>query len=164
MVGVDDNAYSDHALQWLLDELVDDGDEIVCVRVIETQVRLADKTYQEDAARLMESIKAKNTQNHAISLILEYAVGKLHSTFQHLVRPPLLLCSVPNGAWLLTSVSEIDQDVFTIDVDCRHQRPQPRWCSGVPCQPQLVFEILPAVLPSSSCCRETYGETREKET
>lgn len=86
MVGVDDNAYSDHALQWLLDELVDDGDEIVCVRVIETQVRLADKTYQEDAARLMESIKAKNTQNHAISLILEYAVGKLHSTFQHLIK------------------------------------------------------------------------------
>ena len=87
MVGVDDNAYSDHALQWLLDELVDDGDEIVCVRVIETQVRLADKAYQEDAARLMESIQSKNTQNHAISLILEYAVGKLHSTFQHLVCP-----------------------------------------------------------------------------
>ena len=86
MVGVDDNAYSDHALQWLLDELVDDGDEIVCVRVIETQVRLADKAYQEDASRLMESIQSKNTQNHAISLILEYAVGKLHNTFQHLVR------------------------------------------------------------------------------
>ncbi|RYO82194.1 hypothetical protein DL762_006767 [Monosporascus cannonballus] len=86
MVGVDDNAYSDHALQWLLDELVDDGDEIVCVRVIETQVRLADKTYQDDAMRLMESIKAKNTRNHAISLILEYAVGKLHSTFQHLIK------------------------------------------------------------------------------
>ncbi|RYP69376.1 hypothetical protein DL770_008259 [Monosporascus sp. CRB-9-2] len=86
MVGVDDNAYSDHALQWLLDELVDDGDEIVCVRVIETQVRLADKAYHDDAMRLMESIKAKNTQNHAISLILEYAVGKLHSTFQHLIK------------------------------------------------------------------------------
>ncbi|RYP43960.1 hypothetical protein DL768_009530 [Monosporascus sp. mg162] len=86
MVGVDDNAYSDHALQWLLDELVDDGDEIVCVRVIETLVRLADKAYQDDAMRLMESIKAKNTQNHAISLILEYAIGKLHSTFQHLIK------------------------------------------------------------------------------
>ncbi|KAI0476950.1 hypothetical protein F4859DRAFT_504372 [Xylaria cf. heliscus] len=86
MVGVDDNAYSDHALQWLLDELVDDGDEIVCVRVIETQVRMADKTYQEDAKALMESIQAKNSQNRAISLILEYAVGKLHNTFQHLIK------------------------------------------------------------------------------
>ncbi|KAI0393093.1 hypothetical protein F5Y17DRAFT_459203 [Xylariaceae sp. FL0594] len=86
MVGVDDNSYSDHALQWLLDELVDDGDEIVCVRVIETQVRLTDKTYQEDAKALMESIQAKNVQNHAISLVLEYAVGKLHNTFQHLIK------------------------------------------------------------------------------
>ncbi|KAI0535627.1 hypothetical protein GGR58DRAFT_515223 [Xylaria digitata] len=86
MVGVDDNSYSDHALQWLLDELVDDGDEIVCVRVIETQVRLTDKTYQEDAKALMESIQSKNIQNRAISLVLEYAVGKLHNTFQHLIK------------------------------------------------------------------------------
>ncbi|KAI0861029.1 hypothetical protein F4860DRAFT_477629 [Xylaria cubensis] len=86
MVGVDDNSYSDHALQWLLDELVDDGDEIVCVRVIETQVRLTDKTYQDDAKALMESIQAKNVQNRAISLVLEYAVGKLHNTFQHLIK------------------------------------------------------------------------------
>ncbi|KAI1367206.1 hypothetical protein F5Y08DRAFT_82480 [Xylaria arbuscula] len=86
MVGVDDNSYSDHALQWLLDELVDDGDEIVCVRVVETQVRLTDKTYQEDAKNLMESIQSKNTQNRAISLVLEYAVGKLHNTFQHLIK------------------------------------------------------------------------------
>ncbi|KAI1810971.1 hypothetical protein GGS20DRAFT_141911 [Poronia punctata] len=86
MVGVDDNAYSDHALRWLLDELVDDGDEIVCVRVIETQVRLTDKTYQDDAKALMESIQHKNVQNRAISLVLEYAVGKLHNTFQHLIK------------------------------------------------------------------------------
>ncbi|KAI1334155.1 hypothetical protein F5Y15DRAFT_298014 [Xylariaceae sp. FL0016] len=86
MVGVDDNSYSDHALQWLLDELVDDGDEIVCVRVIETQGRLTDKAYQDDAKTLMESIQAKNTQNRAIGLVLEYAVGKLHNTFQHLIK------------------------------------------------------------------------------
>ncbi|KAI1781417.1 universal stress protein family [Hypoxylon cercidicola] len=86
MVGVDDNSYSDHALQWLLDELVDDGDEIVCVRVIETQVRLTNKQYQEDAKTLMSSIQVKNTQNRAISLVLEFAVGKLHNTFQHLIK------------------------------------------------------------------------------
>ncbi|OTA60789.1 Usp domain-containing protein [Hypoxylon sp. EC38] len=86
MVGVDDNSYSDHALQWLLDELVDDGDEIICVRVIETQLRLTDKAYQDDAKALMESIQAKNTQNKAIGLVLEYAVGKLHNTFQHLIK------------------------------------------------------------------------------
>ncbi|ORY69599.1 uncharacterized protein BCR38DRAFT_88697 [Pseudomassariella vexata] len=86
MVGVDDNAYSDHALQWLLDELVDDGDVIVCVRVIETQTRLTNKAYQDDAKALMESIQSKNLKNHAIGLTLEYAVGKLHNTFQHLIK------------------------------------------------------------------------------
>jgi hypothetical protein len=90
MVGVDDNSYSDHALQWLLDELVDDGDEIVCIRVLETPPRSYEKSYQEQAKSLMDDIKAKNTQNRAIGLVLEYAVGKLHSTFQHLVSylPP----------------------------------------------------------------------------
>ncbi len=40
MVGVDDHAYSDYALKWLLDSLVDDGDEVVCVRVIENPAEL----------------------------------------------------------------------------------------------------------------------------
>lgn len=85
MVGVDDNSYSDHALQWLLDELVDDGDEIVCVRVIETQVRPSDKSYQDAAKQLMQQIQSKNIKDLAISLVVEYAVGKLHNTFQSFV-------------------------------------------------------------------------------
>lgn len=86
MVGVDEHAYSDYALVWLLENLVDDGDEVVCVRVIETPVRGADKGYQEEAKRMMQTITEKNTQNRAISIVLEYSVGKLHATFQQLVR------------------------------------------------------------------------------
>ncbi|KAK8927729.1 Universal stress protein A family protein [Metarhizium anisopliae] len=73
MVGVDEHSYSDYAIQWLLDELVDDGDEIVCVRVIEKEIRYNDKQYQEDAATVMQNILAKNASNHAISFVLEYA-------------------------------------------------------------------------------------------
>ncbi|EFY95604.2 universal stress family protein [Metarhizium robertsii] len=86
MVGVDEHSYSDYAIQWLLDELVDDGDEIVCVRVIEKEIRYNDKQYQEDAATVMQNILAKNASNHAISFVLEYAVGKLHATFQKLIQ------------------------------------------------------------------------------
>lgn len=86
MVGVDEHSYSDYAIQWLLDELVDDGDEIVCVRVIEKDIRLNDKQYQDDAQNVMQNILAKNGANRAISFVLEYAVGKLHATFQKLVR------------------------------------------------------------------------------
>lgn len=86
MVGVDEHSYSDYAIQWLLDELVDDGDEIVCVRVIEKEIRLNNDQYREDAAHVMQGILAKNGANKAISFVLEYAVGKLHATFQKLVR------------------------------------------------------------------------------
>ncbi|KAF9877474.1 universal stress protein family [Colletotrichum karsti] len=90
MVGVDEHAYSDYALQWLLDELVDDGDEIVCVRVIEKEVRTNDKAavkaYRDEAESVMNSILKRNGANRAISVVLEYASGKLHSTFQKLIQ------------------------------------------------------------------------------
>ncbi|KAK2037908.1 universal stress protein family [Colletotrichum somersetense] len=88
MVGVDEHAYSDYALQWLLDELVDDGDEVVCVRVIEKELRAADtnKTYQDEAQKVMDSIVQRNGLNRAIKIVLEYASGKLHSTFQRLIQ------------------------------------------------------------------------------
>lgn len=93
MVGVDGNTYSDYAIQWLLDEVVDDGDEIVCVRVLEREVRMNDKHYQEDARNVMQGILAKNGANRAVSIVLEYAVGKLHATFQKLVSATLSLRS-----------------------------------------------------------------------
>lgn len=86
MVGVDEHAYSDYALVWLLENLVDDGDEVVCVRVVENPVRSGEKNYQEDEKNLLQTIQGKNTANRAISIVLEYSVGKLHSTFQQLIQ------------------------------------------------------------------------------
>jgi hypothetical protein len=83
MVGVDEHAYSDYALRWLLENMVDDGDEVICVRVIETPIR--DKGYHDAAVKMMHRIQEKNTLNRAISIVLEYSVGKLHATFQQLV-------------------------------------------------------------------------------
>ncbi|KAF9775614.1 hypothetical protein IL306_006264 [Fusarium sp. DS 682] len=97
MVGVDEHTYSDYALQWLLDELVDDGDEVVCVRVVEKELRYTDKQYRDDAQSIMKGIVARNGNNRAINIVLEYAVGKLHTTFQVLVREQrrYLHCQVP---------------------------------------------------------------------
>lgn len=91
MVGVDENAYSDYALQWMLEELVDDGDEIVCLRVVDKDAKISSdkslgrKEYQEEAKHLMNAIQAKNDDNRAISIVLEFAVGKVHTTFQKMV-------------------------------------------------------------------------------
>ena len=86
MVGVDEHAYSDYALVWLLNNMVDDGDEVVCVRVFENAPRSGEKGYQEDARKLLKAIEAKNELNKAISIVLEYSIGKLHTTFQQLLQ------------------------------------------------------------------------------
>lgn len=91
MVGIDENDYSNYALKWMLDELVDDGDEIICVRVVDKDAKISSdksvekKQYQEEAKLLMRSIQAKNDEHRAISIVLEFAVGKLHTTFQKMV-------------------------------------------------------------------------------
>jgi len=100
MVGVDEHAYSDYALVWLLNNMVDDGDEVVCVRVLESPPRGSEKRYQDDAKKLMHSIQEKNELNKAISIVLEYAVGKLHDTFQTLVGYRLLDLRSMADMWL----------------------------------------------------------------
>ncbi|PQE11982.1 Universal stress family domain protein [Rutstroemia sp. NJR-2017a BVV2] len=92
MVGIDENSYSDIALQWMLEELVDDGDEIICLRVVDkdskitTDRALEKKQYQQEARDLLKSIQKKNDDNRAISIVLEFAVGKVHTTFQKMIQ------------------------------------------------------------------------------
>ena len=86
MVGVDQHVYSDFALQWLLEEYADDGDEIICVHVTDKDARTIDeKTYKTKAQTMVGRIRSKIPDHCAISIKLEYAVGKLHQTFQKLV-------------------------------------------------------------------------------
>lgn len=87
MVGIDENDYSDIALSWMLDELVDDGDEVICVRVVDKDNKnVSDRNverrqYQKDAKDLMARIQQRNDDNKAISIVLEYAVGKIQTIF-----------------------------------------------------------------------------------
>lgn len=91
MVGVDENDYSDIALSWMLEELVDDGDEVICLRVVDKDAKVVNdrsvdkKQYQEEAKKLMERIVSRNDENRAISIVLEFAVGKVHAVFQKMV-------------------------------------------------------------------------------
>jgi hypothetical protein len=86
MAGVDESTQSLHALQYLLDELVDDGDEIVCVRVNEKDVKPSQqKSYQAEATLLLENITKMNTEHRSVSIVLEYQFGKLSTTVLRLV-------------------------------------------------------------------------------
>ena len=91
LCGLDANEHSDHALEWLIDELVDDGDEVVCLRIVERDSKIAgdasleDGKYRDKAEALMDRIQAKNTENKAINLILEFSVGKVQKTIDDMV-------------------------------------------------------------------------------
>lgn len=92
LCGTDQNDYSEFALEWLIDELVDDGDEIVCLRAVEKDSRIAsdlaieEGKYREEAEKLFEQVIQKNSHNEkAISLVLELAVGKVESIIQRMV-------------------------------------------------------------------------------
>jgi hypothetical protein len=81
----------------LIDELVQDGDEIVCLRAVEKDSAMASDAgieegkYRQEAKRLFEQVIQKNSQDEkAISLVLELVVGKVEEIIQRMVRS--LLC------------------------------------------------------------------------
>lgn len=85
IVGTDAKDYSEYALEWALDELVDDGDEIVCLRVV-AEDSSERRHYKREAERLLESVIAKNAiERKAISLKMELAVGKTTEVIQSMV-------------------------------------------------------------------------------
>lgn len=91
LCGYDTKPYSEYALEWLVDELADDGDEIVCLRVIERDDKLAsgasieEHRYREVAEETLSAIKTKNTENKALSLVMELTVGKVEEQIEHMV-------------------------------------------------------------------------------
>jgi hypothetical protein len=105
LCGIDDNDYSYYALEWLIDEMVDDGDEIVCLRVVDKDSTIAnsasleERNYRREADALMASIQEKNHENKAINLVLEFAVGKVEKVIMATVCacPPVTVCLLLNS-------------------------------------------------------------------
>lgn len=70
---------------------MDDGDEVVCLRVVDKDAKISSDTsvqegrYRKEAKKLLDEIIAKNTEGKAISLVLEFSVGKVHDTIQQMV-------------------------------------------------------------------------------
>ncbi|KAI9729685.1 MAG: hypothetical protein M1834_006634 [Cirrosporium novae-zelandiae] len=95
LCGNDKNDYSEFALEWLIDELVDDGDQIVCLRVVEKDSKIAtienassDKArYRREAKDLLDLVIEKNAEEEkAISIAMELAVGKIQSVITRMIE------------------------------------------------------------------------------
>ena len=94
LVAIDQNAYSEHALKWLIEDMVEDGDEVICLRVVETDPKTKEgatsaqmATYKEDAKELLRQIQKKNdaADKKAVSIVMEFAVGSVEQTILHMV-------------------------------------------------------------------------------
>ncbi|KAK6497353.1 hypothetical protein TWF481_011764 [Arthrobotrys musiformis] len=155
LCGTDQNDYSTIALEWLLEELVDDNDEIVCLRVIDKDSKMAatdsttqEKLYRLEAEKLLQTIISKNDEDKALSIVLEFCVGKVHDTFQRMV------CDITPRRDMYENrnlkILYIDQSLRADHVDSWHPRPVirrlPRLASGI------CFQILPSTL-AGTCDR-----------
>lgn len=93
LCGTDKNKYSENAVTWLLEELAEDGDEIVCLRVIDPNSKISssdksleEKRYRDEAHSFLEHIMTKNKFNKKISLVLEFAVGSVESLIKRMIQ------------------------------------------------------------------------------
>src|SRR6202044_3884521 len=123
LCGTDEKSYSEFALEWLIDELLDDGDEIVCLRVVEKDSKIASDAsieklrYREEAQKLLEKVIEKNSQEEkAINLVMELAVGKVQDVFRRMVN----IFFVYNASSSPKLMTFPDTNLRTFDPDCRH--------------------------------------------
>ncbi|KAF9136016.1 hypothetical protein BGW39_009068 [Mortierella sp. 14UC] len=106
LVGTDLNEYSSHALQWVMENMVEDGDEIVALRVVPIELRDSCKcslsyiaksgipsfqgqevAARSEATKIMEMIREKNrSKQKQVNIVVEYVVGAVRDTIQHMIK------------------------------------------------------------------------------
>ena len=169
LCGTDQNDYSDFALEWLLDELVDDGDEVVCFRVVDkdskinSDISLEQRRYKEEAHKLMEHIKSKNKDHEkSINLVLEFAVGKVQESIQSLVCCPYHRNTTQILLGILSTTNAfLDCSVLTRLPRRRHSRQVSWWYSRS--TTWIHIKVLSPKFPRPCHCRPSVRETRQEE-
>ncbi|KAF9145492.1 hypothetical protein BG015_011881 [Linnemannia schmuckeri] len=99
LVGTDLNEYSSHALQWVMENMVEDGDEIVALRVVPIELRDSfaksgipsfqgqEVAARSEATKIMDMIREKNkAKPKQVNIVVEYVVGAVRDTIQHMIK------------------------------------------------------------------------------
>ncbi|KAL9129363.1 MAG: hypothetical protein Q9217_002163 [Psora testacea] len=94
LCGTDESDYAAFALKYLIDELVDDGDDIVCVRVVDKDSDIASDfsikaaDYKMKARQVHEQVQEMldGDNRPAVKVVIEFAVGKVGETIDHMVN------------------------------------------------------------------------------
>ena len=93
LCGTDESDYSAYALEYIIENLVDDGDTIVCVRVVDresdmmkefmanqAEYRLAAQKVRKRVEKMLDANKGP-----AVKVIIELIVGKIGETMNKMV-------------------------------------------------------------------------------
>lgn len=67
---------------------------MVCLRVVESDAGIEKGRYRTEAEELMEYIQTKNSDNKAINLVLEFAVGKVNKVIDDMVSQLFCRCDI----------------------------------------------------------------------
>lgn len=94
LCGTDESDYATFAVEYVIENLVDDGDEIVCVRVIDPTDVIACgpnvrySSYLKQAERAQDKVQAllDQAQGPAVKVVIEFHVGELGDTIDKMVR------------------------------------------------------------------------------
>lgn len=95
-----------------MDELIEDGDALICLRAVEKDSSIASDagietgTYRDEAQKLYDKVRTKSSQDgKSISLVVELAMGKVQDVIQRMVCPR----SSSSAGWLANGY--VDPDV-----------------------------------------------------
>lgn len=145
---------------------MEDGDEIVCLRVVDKDSKISSNVsveqgvYKTEAHKLLEHIQQKNEEDKAISLVLEFAVGKVPETIQRMVRLFILSHQDAPHAHIMAS----DQDLRSGLPYCRDARQVSGRHSRSPAW--LREQVLSSefACPGRGCTTGREAREEEKET
>ncbi|KAJ2916236.1 hypothetical protein MD484_g4177, partial [Candolleomyces efflorescens] len=120
------------ALDWCLESLVQDGDEVIIFRGVDEEVLEKDHDIlRDDAREFMRVIQAKSAEadpDRKLSLILEYIPGKITDTIDRLIalyRPDSLVVGTRGKRGLMANVSIGLGGIGSVSKYCLSHSPVP---------------------------------------
>lgn len=94
MCGTDETDYATFALEHVINHFVDDGDHIVCIRVIDPKdlvhygpyMRYSTYSAQAEVAQQQVQASLDKANGPAVKVVIQFAVGDLGNTLDQMVR------------------------------------------------------------------------------
>ncbi|KAK4048485.1 hypothetical protein OIO90_005816 [Microbotryomycetes sp. JL221] len=92
LVATDLNEYSVHALDWAMDNITEDHDELVILRVIDpgssahSNWKSSKDEAREEAESVLNQVMTRNREQRQISIAVEFAIGPIEETIHRMIE------------------------------------------------------------------------------